>query len=139
MAPDTLPALLDYLIRLLPIGGLLATGLCPIPRSRTGLRILTLILAFTCLRDQMTPAGLWALGTEPALRFHPNPWVLLFLGSASIALLALSRRFLAQCWELVVGFKANPVAGITMGILAGCAYPWHCNLAAWRPYGPVKA
>ncbi|WP_329611030.1 hypothetical protein [Pseudomonas sp. KNUC1026] len=115
MAPDTLSVLLDYLLRLPPIIGVLIAGLYFTPALRQGLRVLILIAAFICLRDQMTPAGLWALSGQPPLRFHANPWVLFFLGSASMVSPVLIRTFLAQCWQLVVGFKASPVAGLAVG------------------------
>ncbi|MDF0730879.1 CPBP family intramembrane metalloprotease [Pseudomonas entomophila] len=120
MAFEALPVLLGYLWRIFPIMGLFAVWLYSTPRAQTRMRVLILIFAFVCIRDMMTPAGLWVVGGEPPLRFHANPWALALLGVGSIVLIAMLARFLPLCWRLVVGFKGNRTTGMAVGIAAGC-------------------
>ncbi|NIE75257.1 CPBP family intramembrane metalloprotease [Pantoea sp. Ap-967] len=120
MPLEALPILQGYLWRLLPLLGLFALWLWLTPRSQAGMHVLILLLAFVCTRDMMTPSAIWALGGEPPLRFHANPWVLAALGTGSLALLGLLARGLPTCWQWVVGFKGNRTAGIALGVAAGC-------------------
>lgn len=120
MALDAPNVLLPYLLRLLPLLGLFAAWFCLTPRLQTGMRLLIVLLAFVCMRDLMTPCGLWAIGGTPLLQFHANPWVLAALGVASLALVALLARLLPELWRRLVGFKGNRAAGLAMGLGAGC-------------------
>ena len=121
MLLEALPVVLSYLWRILPVVGLFAAWLACIPRPQTSMRVLVLIFAFVCIRDMMTPSGLWAVGGEPPLRFHANPWVLTLLGVGSIALTVMVARWLPRCWGLVVASQGNRWAGMTAGLAAGCA------------------
>lgn len=137
MALEALPALSGYLLRALPLLGVAAAWLCSTPRTQTGMRLLILIVTFVGLRDLMTPSGLWAIGAEPSLRFHADPWLLAALGVGSIALMVLLARALPDVWQLLSGFKGNRSTGIAIGIAAGCLIGLPIRLHLQLEYPPL--
>ncbi|QTH12338.1 CPBP family intramembrane metalloprotease [Pseudomonas corrugata] len=120
MIAEGFAVLLDYSLYLSP--GLVLLGLWfgLTPKSQTGLRIAILILAFVLMRDAMTPLRMWFLNDDMQIGFLANPFVLASLGGLSLALVALIPRLSPELWQLVVVSKGNRLAGLGLGIVAGC-------------------
>lgn len=117
MIEHALSHLATYLLHLFPGLALCALWFWLTPRTATGLRILILILAFVLVRDAMTPAGLWSLGTGMQLGFSANPLVLAALGLMSLGLVALLPRAAPDLWR-TIDWRTS---GLWAGLLAGCA------------------
>lgn len=109
--------------------GLLAFALlfASIPKSETGLRILSLIMAFVLLRDAMTPMGLWRPASTqldswfPAfsLSFHEDPVVLAGLAFTSLAVVVILARGVPELGRLLVWHRNGIAVGCGLGVLAG--------------------
>jgi membrane protease YdiL (CAAX protease family) len=85
------------------------------------LQIVILLLTFVLMRDVMTPLRLWSLSGDVQIGFVSNPFVLAVLGALSLAIIAVLARIAPELWQLVVWRKGNLVAGLALGIAAGCA------------------
>ncbi|MDA2809796.1 CPBP family glutamic-type intramembrane protease [Nocardiopsis sp. RSe5-2] len=85
--------------------------------------VLVLVLAFILVRDAMTPAGLWRLGTGQGvlwIRFAEDPWSLAALGAGALAATAAMLALLPDLRRLV-RWCARPgplAAGAAGGVLA---------------------
>ena len=117
MIEHALSQLATYLLHLSPGLALCALWFWLTPRAASGLRILILILTFILVRDAMTPAGLWSLGTGMQLGFSSNPLVLAALGLMSLGLVTLLPRAAPDLWRLI-DWRTN---GLWLGLLVGCA------------------
>lgn len=121
MLQDGLTHLATYLLHITPGLTLCALWFWLTPNSRTGLRILILLLAFILVRDAMTPTGLWSLDGQVRIGFIDNPLVLAALGLMSLALIALLRRMAPDLRSLIIWRKGHLPTGLAFGLLAGCA------------------
>lgn len=121
MIAEGITRLLDYGLYLFP--GLVLCGLWfwLTPKSQTGLRIVILLLTFVLMRDVMTPLQFWSLKGGVQIGFVANPFILAMLGLLSLALLPALARIAPELWSLVVWRKGNLAAGISLGVLVGCA------------------
>lgn len=121
MLQDGLTHLATYLLHITPGLALCTLWFWLTPKSRTGLRIIILLLAFVLARDAMTPTGLWALDGQVRIGFIDNPPVLAALGLMSLMLIACLRRLAPELWSLIVWRKGHLPTGLVLGLLAGCA------------------
>ncbi|MDU9394645.1 CPBP family intramembrane glutamic endopeptidase [Pseudomonas sp. zfem002] len=121
MLQDGLAHLATYLLHITPGLSLCALWFWLTPQSRSGLRILILLLAFVLVRDAMTPTGLWSLDGQVRIGFIANPLVLAALGVMSLGLIAVLARLAPELWALIVWRKGQLPGGLTLGLLAGCA------------------
>jgi membrane protease YdiL (CAAX protease family) len=121
MIEEGLSLLIDYGIYLLPGFSLCAVWFWLTPKTQPGLQIVILLLTFVLMRDVMTPLRLWSLSGDVQIGFVSNPFVLAVLGALSLAIIAVLARIAPELWQLVVWRKGNLVAGLALGIAAGCA------------------
>ncbi|MFE0687000.1 CPBP family intramembrane glutamic endopeptidase [Streptomyces xiamenensis] len=129
--------LLTYALRILPGLGLLAfCYLLTRPLGDPLPRIAVLILGFVLVRDAMTPAGLWHIGTAgavPWLRFTPDPALLVVCGTLTLTTTALILRTDHRLAALVPWGRADLRTlcwGLGGGLLAAAPV---LALAAARP------
>ncbi|HLT57258.1 MAG TPA: CPBP family intramembrane glutamic endopeptidase [Limnochordales bacterium] len=92
-------ALLDYGLRVAPALALVAAALVLLRPGKTG-RVVLYILTFILMRDALTPAALWELGTTNGV-----PWIRLF--PSRPFLLAMAGASLLAAGALVVLDRAN--------------------------------
>lgn len=116
---DIAARLSEYLLRALP--GLVLGGAVLLFRPRRIVRVGIYVFFFILLRDAMTPAGLWSLGTEGFfwLRIAPSPVFMVLFGLLSaggmLGIYAVdrdNRRYVRWLGE------GSPAIGVLVGLAA---------------------
>lgn len=135
----SVPVLLDYAARLAPGVALFVACLVLLPMRATGGRLALYIGLFVLIRDAMTPSGLWHIGEDLRLGFHPDPAVLAALGLASLAGVAFLLRVERGLRPLVVWRRASLPAGIAAGLATGAALALPLQAAWGFPFAQFAA
>lgn len=113
--------LLHYIVRVTPGTLAFAAFLYLIPERLKILRLFAFILLFIFLRDTMTPEGLWHITNSLEIRFVHSVSTLLFLGFASLALVALSHFSIGNLWYRRLWMTQPPANVVVLGLLSAIA------------------
>lgn len=119
MSAQSLALLLDFGQRLLPGLVLFAACLLAMPMRAAAARIALYIAIFVLIRDAMTPMGLWRIGPDLRLGFHPDPIVLLALAGLSLGAVLFLIAVERDLRPLLVWSRGNAGTGALVGTLCG--------------------